>query len=106
MAAVSVTKTRAASGAVRPGNAVTFSLLVANTGPSAADGTTISDPAVAGLNCTAISSCSATGGAVCPATNAAALTALKTPAGLAIPTLPNGGTVTLGLTCTVTATGF
>lgn len=105
-AAVSVTKTRAASGAVRPGNAVTFSLLVANTGPSAADGTTISDPVVTGLNCTAISSCSATGGAVCPATNAAALTALKTPAGLAIPTLPNGGTVTLGLTCTVTATGF
>lgn len=105
-AEVSMSKTLAAAGAIVPGSVVNFSLLVANHGPSVADGTTISDPAVAGLDCTAIASCAATGGALCPATDATALAALKTPAGLAIPALPSGGTVTLGLACTVTATGF
>lgn len=103
---VAVTKTRSGSGAVLPGSVVNFTLQVVNTGPSVADGTTVSDPVAAGLNCTAITTCTATGGAVCPATGAAQLAALKTVAGLAIPGLPSGGTVTLGLACTVTATGF
>jgi uncharacterized repeat protein (TIGR01451 family) len=102
---VSVIKTRVGSGAVLPGAVVTFNLLVSNSGPSRADGASLSDPVVPGLDCTAISSCSAAGGAVCPATGAAQLTALKSVAGLVIPTLPSGGSVTLGLTCTMTATG-
>lgn len=105
-AAVSVVKTRTATDNAYPGEVVSFDIQVANAGPSAADGTTASDPAVAGLDCTAIASCTSSGGAVCPATGAVALAGLKSAAGLPIPTLPSGGAVTLTLSCTVTATGF
>jgi uncharacterized repeat protein (TIGR01451 family) len=90
---------------VRAGAQVQFTLVVNNRGPAAAHGAILRDPVTAGLDCTAASlpatSCSATGGATCPAP----LTASGLQAGVAIPALPNGGAVTIVLTCNVTASG-
>ena len=87
------------------GEHVVFTLVVTNHGPTPVDGATLQDPAVAGLDCTAAGlpapTCSVTGGASCPAS----LTASGLQSGIAIPTLPNGGVVTIGLTCRVTASG-
>lgn len=86
---------------------VQFTLVIANLGPSAADGAVVRDPAAAGLDCTATGlpamTCSAASGASCPGSLTVA--GLQSP-GLTIPALPNGGSVTLGLTCRVTASGF
>jgi len=91
---------------VRSGSRVQFTLVVTNRGPAAADGAVVRDPAVTGLDCTAAGlpavSCSATGSAACPAS----LTASGLQAGVSIPALPNGGVVTIGLTCDVTASGL
>ncbi|MCF7221629.1 hypothetical protein [Marilutibacter chinensis] len=87
--------------AVVSGDEVVYTLQVANNGPDAADGALVTDAGVPGsLDCTALA-CSAAAGAVCPG----APTPAQLAAGLAIPTFPVGGTVTLELTCTVTATG-
>lgn len=86
---------------------VQFTLVISNLGPSAADGAVVRDPAAAGLDCTAAGlpamTCSAASGASCPGSLTVA--GLQSP-GLTIPALPNGGSVTLGLTCRVTASGF
>jgi len=88
------------------GGQVAFTLVVTNEGPAAAHGAVVRDPAVAGLDCAAAGlpapTCSATGSAACPAS----LTASGLQSGVAIPALPNGGVVTIGLTCNVTASGF
>ncbi|WP_394695997.1 hypothetical protein [Pseudoxanthomonas japonensis] len=102
---VSITKAASADTAVR-GDEVTFTLLVRNLGIAAAHGTVVRDPSVAGLDCTAADlsapTCSATGGATCPTP----LTATGLQSGVAVPALPNGGAVTIGLTCRVTASGL
>ncbi len=86
---------------VAPGDEVVYTIEVTNNGPEAADEAIVTDPGVQdSLECTALA-CSAAGGAACPA----ASTPAQLAAGLVIPTFPNGGTVTLELTCTVTATG-
>lgn len=101
---VSVTKTVAPAEAA-PGDQVTYTLVVGNAGPAAADGTTLTDPAVAGLDCTAaVLQCAASGGAACPASPTVAQ--LQSAAGMAIPALPAGGTATFSMACTVTATGL
>lgn len=85
----------------RSGEAVVYTLQASNDGPDSADGALLTDPGVPGsLNCTALT-CAAAAGAVCPA----APTPAQLAAGLVIPTFPVGGTITLELTCTVTATG-
>ncbi|TXI51034.1 MAG: DUF11 domain-containing protein [Lysobacter sp.] len=82
------------------GTTIGYSITVSNLGPDAADGALVTDPAPTGLTCTT-AACTAAGGATCPvATGAALVTALQG-AGAAIPTLPNGGSVTIVLTCTV-----
>lgn len=101
---VSVAKTVAPADAA-PGDQVTYTLVVGNGGPTAADGTTLRDPAVAGVDCTAaVLQCAAAGGAACPASPTVAQ--LQSAAGIAIPTLPVGGTATFSMACTVTATGL
>lgn len=98
---VSVQKTASASTATS-GQSVQFTLLVSNAGPAAADGAVIRDPASAGLDCISVT-CVAAGSATCP--GALSASALQSP-GLTIPALPSGGSVTLQLTCKVTASGF
>lgn len=102
---VSVVKSTAAGSAVS-GQVRNFAVVVSNIGPSAADGSVVSDTPGAGLSCPASGSpisCTASGGASCP--GAAALPNLVS-GGVAVPTLPSGGTVTFTVPCQVTATGF
>ncbi|MBP6749344.1 MAG: DUF11 domain-containing protein, partial [Xanthomonadaceae bacterium] len=82
------------------GATTSYSITVSNLGPDAANGAVLTDPAPTGLTCTT-ASCTAAGGAACPAVTGAALVAALQGAGAAIPTLPNGGSVTVVLTCTV-----
>jgi len=89
-----------AADTVVAGTASAYAIKVTNLGPDAADGSVIFDPAPINLTCTT-ASCLAAGGAACPASTGAALVAALQGAGVAIPTLPNGGVVTITLTCTV-----
>lgn len=93
----------AAPLAVRTGGTVTYTMRVDNDGPAPGDGAVFRDPVVAGVDCSAATlSCSAAAGAACPA--ALDVAALQG-AGLIIPTLPAGGSVTFAMSCTVTASG-
>lgn len=78
-----------------------YSITVSNNGLLATNNAVVTDTAVTGLTCSTVS-CAAAGGAVYPAAPTAA--ALQS-TGLIIPTLPNAGSVTLTLTCSVSATG-
>ena len=83
-----------------------YTLTLVNNGPSAANGTKLSDPAVTGLTKTAVGSCTALNGAVCPVAGSAAgqLNVANLEAGTVIvPTLPNGGSISFTVTATVTA---
>ncbi|NOT88236.1 MAG: DUF11 domain-containing protein [Lysobacter sp.] len=82
------------------GTTTSYSITVTNNGPDAANGSVLADPAPTGLTCTT-ASCTAAGGAVCPVPTGAALVTALQGAGATLPTLPNGGSVTVTLTCTV-----
>jgi uncharacterized repeat protein (TIGR01451 family) len=89
-----------AADTVVSGATANYSIVVTDLGPDAANGSVLTDPAPTGLTCTA-ASCTAAGGAACPVPTGAALVAALQGAGATIPTLPNGGSVTVTLTCTV-----
>jgi uncharacterized repeat protein (TIGR01451 family) len=89
-----------AADTVVSGTTANYSLVVTNTGPDAANGSVLADPAPAGLTCTT-ATCTAAGGAACPVQTGAALVAALQGTGAAIPTLPNGGSITISLSCTV-----
>lgn len=103
---VSITKTNTpgsgptdqGSDTVTRGTTINYSIVVSNTGPSAANGSVLHDPAPAGLTCTAVTCGSPTGGAVCPAVTVAAL---QSAAGVTIAPLPANSSLTFTLTCTV-----
>ncbi len=88
---------------VNPGTLSTYTIVVTNNGPSAADGSIFTNPTASGLLFTQVKCGSAAGGAICPAEINTTLT-LMTGAGIIIPTFPNGGSVTFSLTALVTAT--
>jgi uncharacterized repeat protein (TIGR01451 family) len=99
-AALSITKTNNRS-AVQAGDVVTYDIVVSNAGPSAANGTVLTDPAVPGqLNCTAVSCTAVTGAAVCPAAANVTVPLLQG-AGVVLPTFPANSSVTFQLVCTV-----
>lgn len=77
-----------------------YTLTFTNLGLSPADGAVIRDTPGAGLACTSVS-CSTTGGALCGTVSVGALAA-----GHPVPSFPAGSTVSVVLTCGVTATGF
>jgi uncharacterized repeat protein (TIGR01451 family) len=94
LANLSVAKTGPAS--VNAGGAISYNIVVANAGPADASGTLVKDPAVPNFTATAVNCAAAAGGAQCPA--AAQLTVANLQgAGIAIPALPNGGSVTLAV---------
>ncbi len=99
IAFLSITKTNGTTTVVA-GGSTTYTITVTNAGPSAADGAVVKDAAAAGLACTTLSCSSA--GASCPAV--LDIPTLQS-AGLPIATLPANTSVTLALTCNVTATG-
>lgn len=88
------------------GQTTTYSIVVSNAGSDSVSNAIVTDPIATGLTCTT-ASCSASGGATCPLqTGAALVTALQSAGGATVPLLPNGGSVSISLTCTVTAAGF
>jgi uncharacterized repeat protein (TIGR01451 family) len=99
--AVALTITKTDSKALASsGSSNTYVLSVSNAGPAAADGVIVTDTAGVGLTCPAGNpvTCTVTGpGAVCPG----ALTFASLSAGVAIPTLPNGGGVQFSYACNV-----
>lgn len=82
------------------GAASNYTITVSNNGPDGANGTIITDPAPTNLTCST-ATCAAAGGAVCPVPTGAALVSALQGAGATVPTLPNGGSVTINLNCTV-----
>jgi uncharacterized repeat protein (TIGR01451 family) len=93
---LSIAKTGTAT--VLGGGAVSYSLVAQNTGPLAANGALITDPAVANFTASSVTCTAATGGAACPGSG---LTIANLQgAGIAIPTFPSGGSVTLLVTGT------
>lgn len=89
-----------AADTVVSGTPTTYTITVSNLGPDAANGAIITDPAPSNLTC-ATATCAASGGAVCPVPTGAALVTALQGAGATVPTLPNGGAVTITLNCTV-----
>lgn len=104
-ATLTVSKTSSPTGSLLTASSVSYTLTVANLGPSAAPGTVVTDQPGAGLNCTAgtVSCTVLAGSASCPASpTVAALTS----GGLIItPTFNANSTVAFVVTCGVTATG-
>lgn len=100
-----VSKTNNATS-VTTGTQTTYDIVVSNTGPDAANGAILTDPAPTGLDSCVLAAvaCTASGGAACPTQGAGTgqlSVANLQGAGVVIPTLPNGGSVTVHLTCTV-----
>ena len=84
------------------GQTTSYTITVANLGPTAAPGTVLTDPAVAGLSCTSVT-CTATAVNMCPV--GPTISALQS-TGLQIsPTFAANTTATFVLRCGVTATG-
>jgi len=95
---LAITKSASVSSAVN-GGSVEYTIVVTNNGPDAGDNAVVNDPVVPGIDCNAATlSCEAGGGAACPASPSIAQ---LQGAGLPIPTLPDGGQVTLRMTCTL-----
>lgn len=96
-----ITKTDNATTVVS-GSEVSYAIVVANAGPDAANGAIVRDTVTSGLTCTTATCSNPVNGATCPAaTGAVLLAALQSAGGVAIPVLPNTGTVTFTVTCTV-----
>lgn len=88
---------------VASGGTVTYTLTATNNGTVDAVDAVLVDTPGAGLSCTTAGSCSAAGGATCPASlPASALFG----AGVAVPNVPPGGSITVTFPCTVTASGL
>jgi uncharacterized repeat protein (TIGR01451 family) len=98
-ASLTITKTNGAS-ALTAGTTTTYTITVANLGPSAASGAVLEDPVAPGLSCSTVT-CTTTG-ATCP-TAPIAIANLQT--GVAIPSFPANSSLTFVVNCAVTATG-
>jgi len=107
---LSVSKSNGLSSVTAGSNTV-YTIAVANGGPSAANGSTLTDTPSSGLNCTSVSCTGTSGGAVCPVAGAGAgqlsIANLITPgSGVTITSLPANSTVSFSVTCGVIATGL
>ena len=87
---------------VGAGGTVRYLLMVSDQGPLAASGALVQDPAAANFNATGVTCTTASGGAVCPAAAQLTIANLQGP-GIPVPTLPNGGSVTLAVSGTAGA---
>ena len=97
-------------GTLVAGSATTYTVTASNLGPANAAGSTVSDIASVGLNCTSVTCVQTTGVAACPAgftlgtpVAKGATTFFST--GEALPTFNSGSTVVFTVVCGVTATG-
>jgi uncharacterized repeat protein (TIGR01451 family) len=97
---LSVTKTDGVT-TTQSGELLNYTVTFANAGPSAADGAVVKDTPSAGLNCISLV-CTPTGGALC---GTMTVTSFTSAGGHVLPSLPSGSTVTVVLSCQVTASG-
>jgi uncharacterized repeat protein (TIGR01451 family) len=103
--ALSVSKSNAVSS-VRAGETITYTLSASNLGPSPANNALLRDPAVTGLNCSAVSCTSAIGTTCAAAVPAASVTIANLQgSGIPITSFPPNTSLTFNLTCSVSATG-
>ncbi len=79
---------------VSAGSSLSYSLGIANAGPADAGGLLVKDPAVANFTALSVTCAAASAGAQCPAAAALTIANLQG-AGIAIPALPTGSSVTL-----------
>lgn len=101
IADLGISKSNSASS-VAAGADTIYSIIVTNRGPSDADNAVVSDPIVAGLNCSAVTCSVVSGTAACPA----GLTVAALQGGVQIPDFNAGRSIEFELTCRVTASGF
>jgi uncharacterized repeat protein (TIGR01451 family) len=83
---------KSGTASVSAGGPVTYNIVVSNAGPLDASGALVKDPPAANFNATTVVCGSAIGGAVCPVTGLS-ISNLQG-LGIAVPTLPSGGSVT------------
>ncbi len=83
------------------GSTTVYTVTFTNAGPASANGAVVGDTPGAGLSC-AVTACSAIGGASCPAP---AQWPSFLAGGMTLALLPSASSVTLLVTCNVTATG-
>lgn len=100
---LSITKTDSLE-TVSTGGTTSYTITVNNEGPSDAPNAVLTDPAVTGLNCTAVSCSVISGAAVCPVAPALSMANLQG-SGVAISSFPANSSLSFQVTCTVTATG-
>jgi uncharacterized repeat protein (TIGR01451 family) len=105
---LTITKTNSTT-TVASGSVTIYQIDVSNSGPAAANGAILKDPALSGLSCTSVTCATLSGGAVCPAPGAGAgqlsIANLQAPAGVVVPNMPSSSSLRLTLTCSVSATG-
>ncbi|MGO9632618.1 MAG: SdrD B-like domain-containing protein [Steroidobacteraceae bacterium] len=89
-----LTIAKSGPASVNAGAALAYTIVVSDLGPLGAAGALVQDPAVANFTATGVACTGASGGAVCPAIAQLTIASLQG-AGIAIPTLPSGGAVTL-----------
>jgi uncharacterized repeat protein (TIGR01451 family) len=99
LADLAITKTDGVAN-VNPGGTTTYTIVVTNAGPAAADGAVFTDPAVANLSVTGVTCGAPSGGAACPAA-ANTTVALMQGVGIVIPTLPPGGSAAFTVNATI-----
>jgi uncharacterized repeat protein (TIGR01451 family) len=94
------------------GQTTSYTVTVANLGPTSAPNAVLKDSFSSGLNCTTVTCASTTGGASCPTglTLATPIAASAVPnlfngTGITIATFPAPSSVVVTVTCGVTATG-
>jgi uncharacterized repeat protein (TIGR01451 family) len=93
LANLGISKVQSPASPVLAGAAISYSIVVSNAGPSPASNAVLTDAAVANLSVTGVSCGSAAGSAACPSA-ANTTVALLQGAGIVIPTLPSGGSLT------------
>ncbi len=99
---LSVSKTNNTS-TLASGQTTSYTVTIANGGPSEAGGSVLLDTPSAGLSSCTVTACTPSGGALCPGTLA---NMLSPGPGLGIATWPSGGALVFNVQCTVTATGL
>ncbi len=91
----------ASASSLLPNSPLSYTITTTNNGPSAADGSVLTDPAVPGFTASSVSCTNAANGAVCPVAANVTLANLQG-AGVVLPTFPANGTVTFVLSGTFT----
>ena len=104
LADLAITKTDGVTS-VSPGATTIYTIVVTNAGPATADGAIFTDPAVANLNVTSVTCGSPSGGAACPTAPNTTI-GLMQGAGIVVPNLPAGGSVTFTVNATVAGSAF